>query len=166
VPGVDFGALLELKMVQYPSKSRLLQQSADMRLEPAGCSGLRAGPPQIAPKIFEKRLGNLARFRSSFISENIQKVTQRAPKMRPQIDQRKGKLKNVSLTRSKDAFGMVFGDFWVPFWRVLVPFGSTFGAFGHSLLKALMLQRAWSQCLNSWGQPLSRSFFLKRASPE
>ena len=33
--------------------------------------------------------------------------------MRPQIDQRKGKLKNVSLTRPKDAFGMVLGDFWV-----------------------------------------------------
>ena len=71
VPGVDFGALLELKMVQYPSRFGLLQQSSDMRLEPAGCSGLRAGPPQIAPKIFEKRVGNLARFRSSFFSEQI-----------------------------------------------------------------------------------------------
>ena len=71
MPGIDFGALLELKMLQYPSKSRLLQQSADMRLEPAGCSGLRAGPPQIAPKIFEKGVGNMARLRSSIISENI-----------------------------------------------------------------------------------------------
>ena len=151
-------------MVQYPSKSRLLQQSADMRLEPAGCSGLRVGPPKLAPKMCEKRVGNLARFRSSFVSEKIQKVIKRAPKMRPQIDQRKGKLKNVSLTRSKDAFGTVLGDFWVTFWAVLVPCGSTFGAFGHSFLKALMLKRAWPQCLNSLAQPLSRFLFFKRAS--
>ena len=64
------------------------------------------------------------------VSQKCGNVTQRAPKMRPQIDQRKGKLKNVSLTRSKDAFGMVLGDFFVTFWWVLVPCGSTFGAFG------------------------------------
>ena len=55
-------AFLELKMVQYPSKSRHLHQSADMRLEPAGCSGLRVGPPKLAPKNCEKSVGNLARF--------------------------------------------------------------------------------------------------------
>ena len=90
VPGVDFGALLELNMLQYPSKSRLLQQSADMRLEPAGCSGLRAGPPQIAPKIFEKGVGNLARFQSSFVSEQIQKVIKRGFQMDPKLAQQSG----------------------------------------------------------------------------
>ena len=54
VPGVDFGAFLELKMVQHLSKFCLLQQSADMRLEPAGCSGLRVGPPKLAPKTYKK----------------------------------------------------------------------------------------------------------------
>ena len=87
VPGIDFGALLELKMLQYPSKSRLLQQSADMRLEPAGCSGLRAGPPQIAPKIFEKRVGNMARLRSSFISKKIEKVINMGSQMDPELAQ-------------------------------------------------------------------------------
>ena len=49
--------------------------------------------------------------------------------------------------------------------RILVmPFGSTFGAFGHSFRKALMLKQAWPQCLNSLGQPLSRCLFFKRAS--
>ena len=101
-----------------------------MRLEPAGCSGLRVGPPKLAPKIFEKRVGILARFRSSFVSEKIQKIMKRAPKMRPQIDQRKGKLKNVSLTRPKDAFGMVLGDFWVTFWRVLAHWGALLEPLG------------------------------------
>ena len=137
-----------------------------MRLEPAGCSGLRVGPPKLAPKKLETRVGNMARFRSSLVSENIQKHDQNGLPNGPQTDTTIGELENVSLTRSKDAFWMDFGDFWVSFWRVLVPFGSTFGAFGHSLLKALMLQRAWSQCLNSRGQPLRRSFFFKRASPE
>ena len=90
VPGIDFGALLELKMLQYPSKSRLLQQSADMRLEPAGCSGLRVGPPKLAPKIFEKRVGNMARFRSSFFSEQIQKVIKIGSQMDPKLAQQSG----------------------------------------------------------------------------
>ena len=70
VPGSDFGVFLEVKMVHNLPKCRLLHKSADMRLEPAGCSGLRVGPPQIVPKMFEKPVGNLARFRSSFFSEN------------------------------------------------------------------------------------------------
>ena len=90
VPGVDFGTLLELKMVQYPSKSRLLQQSADMRLEPAGCSGLRVGPSKIAPKICEKRVGNLSRFRSSFVSEKIQKVIKMGSQIDPKLAQQSG----------------------------------------------------------------------------
>ena len=87
VPGVDFGALLELKMVQYPSKSSLLQQSADMRLEPAGCSGSRVGPPKIAAKICEKRVGNLARFGTLFLVKNYKKCSKRAPEMDPKLAQ-------------------------------------------------------------------------------
>ena len=101
-----------------------------MRLEPAGCSGLRVGPSKIAPKICEKRVGNLARFGSSFLVKKIQKVLKKGSKNGPQTGTTIGELENVSLTRSQDAFGTVVGDFWVTFWRVLAPFGSTFGAFG------------------------------------
>jgi len=61
-----------------------------MRLEPAGCSGLRVGPPKLAPKIFEKRVGNLARFRSSFVSEQIQKVIKIGSQMDPKLAQQSG----------------------------------------------------------------------------
>ena len=64
-PGGDFGVILELKMYQHLIKSELFQKSADMRLDRAGSIGLRAGPPQIAPKMHKKPV-NLIRFRSHF----------------------------------------------------------------------------------------------------
>ena len=62
VPGVDLGAILELKMVHFLLKIRLFQKSADMRLERAGCIGLRVGPPRSAPKMCKKRVQNMIRF--------------------------------------------------------------------------------------------------------
>ena len=46
-------------------------KSADMRLDRAGCIGLRVGPPQIAPKFQKKRVRNQTRCFSRVFSKKV-----------------------------------------------------------------------------------------------
>ena len=54
IPKCQMDAILEPKMEENLTKNVDYWKSADMRLDQAGCIGLRVGPPQIAPQIQKK----------------------------------------------------------------------------------------------------------------
>ena len=103
------------------------QKSVDMRLERAGCSGLRVGPPQVAPKMLKKRGRNPTRFRSSFLVEN---TAQSEPNGLPNGLQngtnivKLGALFRELLRKGSwgliwEAFGSILGCFWEHFGSLL-----------------------------------------------
>ena len=77
-------------MVQHLFKCCLLQKSADMRLALAGCSGLRVGPPRIAPKIVTNVLEIWLGFEARVVTKKVTKVTQMGSQMDPTMAPKSG----------------------------------------------------------------------------
>ena len=106
-----------------------------MRLDRAGSIRSRVGPPQIAPKIQEKRVRNPTRFKSLvFIEKGAQSEQNGLPNglQNGTTNDKKGCFLGELLRRGSwgliwEHFGMVWGAFWMVFGSMLGIFWNDFG---------------------------------------